>query len=59
MNKAAMHKRLNAVKKYKDFRKEGQTHAEAIATMKLFDYPTSHIRKCDHSPFRNELVIPQ
>lgn len=53
-----MHKRLNAVSKYKEFRKAGQSHAEAIDSLKVFDYPSSHIRKCDHSPFKSELRIP-
>jgi hypothetical protein len=58
MNKTAMHKRLNAISKYKQFRKAGQSHSEAIDSLKVFDYPSSHIRKCDHSPFKSELRIP-
>lgn len=56
MDRAAMHKRLNAISRYKQLRKDGQKHGEAIATMKVFDYPTSHIRKCEHSPFPSERI---
>ncbi|WP_155761772.1 hypothetical protein [Alteromonas mediterranea] len=53
-SRKAMHRRLNAISSYKTYRKNGYSHSEAIEQLKTFGEPYSHIRKCDHSPFRAE-----
>jgi hypothetical protein len=49
-----MYKRLNAIDFYKDMRKEGLSHKDAVARVKDADLPFAHIRKSEHTPFKSE-----
>ena len=52
--RTAMYKRLEAKGFYRDYRKEGQTHKEALESLKFEKMPTSHITKSNDSPFKSE-----